>query len=140
MVRTWLRSHLSLVISATSGAVIAALVAAVAIVSTGYTAQRVDLGDGAVWVANSQQQAIGRANPDVLELNTVVASTSSDVDVLQSGQTVLLFDRADPRGATPIEAWTAYRSTPRSSPGRSSARGLLADGSRISTRTSQPTQ
>jgi hypothetical protein len=93
VVRKWLRSHLSLVISVTSGTVIAALVAAVAIVSTGYTAQRVDLDDGAVWVANSQQQAIGRANPDVLELNTVVASTGSDVDVLQSGQTVLLFDR-----------------------------------------------
>ncbi|CAN5365934.1 Ig-like domain-containing protein [soil metagenome] len=93
MVRTWLRSHISLVVSATSGVVIAALVAAVAIVSTGYTAQRVDLGDGAVWVANSQQQAIGRANTEVLELNTVVATTGNDVDVLQSGEIVLLFDR-----------------------------------------------
>lgn len=92
--KTWLRSHLSLVASATSGVVIAALVAAVAIVSTGYTAQRVDLGDGAVWVANSQQQAIGRANTEVLELNSVVATTSDDVDVLQSGEVVLLFDRS----------------------------------------------
>ena len=93
MLRKWLRSHLSLVASATSGVVVAALVATVAIVSTGYTAQRVDLGDGAVWVANSQQQAIGRANTEVLELNTVVATTSDDVDVLQAGEIVLLFDR-----------------------------------------------
>jgi large repetitive protein len=93
VIRTWLRNHLSLVASATSGTVIVALVAAVAIVSTGYTAQRVDLGDGAVWVANGQQQAIGRANTEVLELNTVVATTGSDVDVLQAGPTVLLFDR-----------------------------------------------
>jgi len=94
VIRKWLRGHLSLVISATSGTLIAALVAAVAIVSTGYTAQRVDLGDGSVWVANSQQQAIGRANTEVLELNTVVATTGSDVDVLQAGEVVLLFDRS----------------------------------------------
>ena len=93
MIRAWLKSHLSLVVTATSGVVIAALVAAVAVVSTGYTAQRVDLGDGAVWVANGQQQAIGRANTEVLELNTVVSTTSSDLDVLQSGEVVLLFDR-----------------------------------------------
>lgn len=91
--KTWLKRRLSLVVSVTSGAVIAALVATVAIVSTGYTAQRVDLGDGAVWVANSQQQAIGRASTEVLELNSVVATTGNDVDVLQSGQVVLLFDR-----------------------------------------------
>ena len=94
MLRKWLRSHLSLVVSATSGVVIAALVAAVAVVSTGYTAQRVDLGDGSVWVANSQQQALGRANPEVLELNTVVPTTGNDIDVRQSGDSVLLFDRS----------------------------------------------
>ena len=66
MFRKWLAAHRSLVVSATSGTVIAALVAAVAIVSSGYTAQHVDLGDGSVWVANSTQQAIGRANPEVL--------------------------------------------------------------------------
>ena len=95
MFRKWLAAHRSLVVSATSGTVIAALVATVAIVSSGYTAQHVDLGDGSVWVANSRQQAIGRANTEVLELNTVVASTGSDIDVLQRGETVLLFDRTE---------------------------------------------
>jgi hypothetical protein len=82
------------VASAISGLVIASVVAAVAIVSTGYTAQRIDLGDGSVWVANSAQQAIGRANTEVLELNTVVTTAGNDVDVLQAGENVLLFDRA----------------------------------------------
>ncbi|MCU1439925.1 MAG: fibronectin type protein [Rhodoglobus sp.] len=95
MFRRWLASHRSLVASATSGTVVAALVATVAIVSTGYTAQRLDLGDGSVWVANSQQQAIGRANTEVLELNSVVATTGNDIDVLQQGETVLLFDRSE---------------------------------------------
>lgn len=95
MFRHWLRTHASLVITTTSVAVIAALIAAVAIVSTGYTAQRLDLGDGAVWVSNSQQQAIGRANTQVLELNSVVESTGSDIEVLQRGETVLLLDRTE---------------------------------------------
>ncbi len=90
-----LSSRRSLVVSATSATVIAALVATMAVVSTGYTAQRLDLGDGAVWVVNSQQQAIGRANTEVLELNTVVESTGNDIDVLQQGQTVLMFDRSE---------------------------------------------
>ncbi|MCU1578588.1 MAG: fibronectin type protein [Rhodoglobus sp.] len=95
MFRKWLAAHRPLVASATSGTVIAALVATVAIVSSGYTAQHLNLGDGSVWVANSGRQAIGRANTEVLELNTVVSSTGSDLDVLQRGETVLLFDRTE---------------------------------------------
>ena len=95
MVRKWLAAHASFVVSLTSGLVIAALIATVAIVSTGYSAQRLELGDGSVWVANSQQQAIGRANPGVLELNTVVSTTGNDLDVLQHGDTVMLFDRSE---------------------------------------------
>ena len=38
---------------------------------------------------------IGRANTEVLELNTVVPTTGNDLDVLQSGTTVLLFDRGE---------------------------------------------
>ena len=93
--RQWMAGHKSLVISLTSGSVIVALIAAVAIASTGYTAQRLDLNDGSVWVANSGQQAIGRANTEVLELNSVVASTGNDIDVLQGGSTVLLVDRTE---------------------------------------------
>jgi len=94
MIRAWLSRHRSLLVSAVSGTAIVAVVATVAIVSTGYTAQHVQLGDGSVWVANSQQQAIGRANTEVLELNSVIASSATDVDVLQRGATVLMFDRS----------------------------------------------
>jgi hypothetical protein len=91
----WIATHKSLVATATSGSLVAALVAAVAIVSTGYTAQRLDLDDASVWVSNGADRFIGRANTDVLELNTVVASDGTDVDVVQHGATVLLLDRGD---------------------------------------------
>ncbi len=97
MIRRWFATHRSLVASLASGTVIAALIAGVAIVSTGYPAQRLDLGDGSVWVANNQQQAIGRANTEVLELNSVVPTSGSDLDVLQSGDTVLLVDLTEAR-------------------------------------------
>ncbi|MET4704337.1 Ig-like domain-containing protein [Frigoribacterium sp. UYMn621] len=93
--RDWLAGHRSLVATATSGTVIAALVATVAIVSSGYTAQRLDLNDGSVWVANGSSQVIGRANTQVLALNTVVASSGADIQTIQRGSTVLLFDRTD---------------------------------------------
>jgi hypothetical protein len=91
----WIAAHKSLVATATSGAVIVAVVATLAIVSTGYTAQKLDLGDGSVWVPNSQSQVIGRANPAVLELNSVVRSKGAQLSVVQSGDTVLLVDRAN---------------------------------------------
>lgn len=93
--RSWIAGHRSLVATATSGTVVAALVAGLAISSTGYTAQRLDLGDGAVWVANDGQQAVGRANPEVLELNSVVRAGSADLEVVQQGTEVLVVDHAN---------------------------------------------
>ncbi|MCU1556098.1 MAG: fibronectin type protein [Microbacteriaceae bacterium] len=95
MIRQWLTVHKSLVATAASGIVIAALIATVAIVSTGYTAQRLNLNDGSIWVANGSSQVIGRANTQVLELNTVVATAGADIEVIQRGSTVLLFDRGN---------------------------------------------
>lgn len=95
MIGRWIATHRSLVATAASGVVIAAVVATLAIVSTGYTAQKLDLGDGAVWVANGQSQVIGRANPAVLELNSVVHSKGAQLSVTQAGDEVLLVDRAD---------------------------------------------
>ncbi len=92
---SWLAGRRSFVATATSGTVVAALVAALAITSTGYTAQKLDLGDGAVWVANGSQQAVGRANPEVLELNTVVRAASADLEVVQQGTSVLVVDHAN---------------------------------------------
>ncbi|MCU1635967.1 MAG: fibronectin-like protein, partial [Cryobacterium sp.] len=95
MSRRWLASHRSLVATATSGTVVAALVATIAVVSGGYTAQRLDLGDSAVWVLNEDRQVVGRANTSVRELNTVVSAGSSRLDIVQQGPTVLVVDRGN---------------------------------------------
>ncbi len=95
MLRTWLSAHRSLVATATSGALIAAVVATIAIVSTGYTAQKMELDDASVWVANGSQQVIGRANTEVFELNSVVRGGASQLETVQSGGTVLLVDHAN---------------------------------------------
>ncbi|WP_255559909.1 tandem-95 repeat protein [Salinibacterium sp. M195] len=95
VVKLWRGARRSTVIGAVSTSAIVAMIATVAIVSTGYTAQHVDLADGAVWVANNQQQAIGRASTEVLEINSVVSAQSADLEVVQNGENVLLFDRSE---------------------------------------------
>ena len=95
MIRDWIRGHKSLVTTVTSGSLVAALVATIAVVSNGYSAQRLDLNDASVWVSNGTDQFIGRANTEVFELNTVVAGASAELDVVQRGSTVLMFDRSD---------------------------------------------
>ena len=95
MLRSWLKAHRSLVATATSGVVIAAIVATIAVVSTGYTAQKMQLDDGSVWVANGTQQAIGRASTEVLELNSVVKAGANQLETVQDRDTVLLVDHAN---------------------------------------------
>ncbi|MFO7690675.1 MAG: Ig-like domain-containing protein [Cryobacterium sp.] len=89
----WVTRHRSAAASVLSSTVIVALVATVAVVSGGYTAQRVSLGDDAVWVANESRQSLGRANTAVLELNTAVPAASASIDVVQSGATVFAVNR-----------------------------------------------
>lgn len=107
----WLAARRSGVVTATSGVLIAALVGTVAVVSSGYTAQKVTLTDGAVWVPNGEDQVIGRVSTEVLAVDTVVEAASPDLEVVQSGGTVLLVDNAgskleliDPATAQPVES------------------------------------
>ncbi len=97
MSRQWFAARNSLLVTTVSGALIAALIAAVAVVSSGYTAQDLELNDASVWVASSERQAVGRANTEVFELNSVLRGDGSDLDVLQSGSTVLVIDRSNSR-------------------------------------------
>ena len=120
MFRPWLTGQKSLVTTVTSGTVIAAFVATMAIISGGYPAQKVELNDASVWVSNGTKQVIGRANTEVLELNTVVPSESSEVDVVQSGASVLLFDEGnskvdiiDPATSTIVDTVPMPTDTPR---------------------------
>lgn len=94
-VGAWLAVHRSGTITSLASTLVVALVATLAFVSGGYTAQRLDLGDAAVWVANESRQAVGRANTAVLELNTVVEAGSSNLDVRQDGETVLVVDHGN---------------------------------------------
>ena len=95
MLRTWLKAHRSLLATVTSGVAVAAIVATIAIVSTGYAAQKMQLDDGSVWVVNGNKQVVGRANSEVLELNSVVRAQASQLETVQSGNTVLMVDHAN---------------------------------------------
>ncbi|MEO8262756.1 MAG: Ig-like domain-containing protein [Pseudolysinimonas sp.] len=53
------------------------------------------MDDGSVWVANGSQQVIGRANTEVLELNSVVKAGTTQLETVQSGDTVLMVDHAN---------------------------------------------
>ncbi|WP_207456119.1 Ig-like domain-containing protein [Herbiconiux sp. SYSU D00978] len=93
--RTWIAARKSLAATVASSVLIGAVVAGIAVTSEGYTAQRMDLDDASVWVGNGERQYIGRANTEVLELNTALQSTSADVELVQRGATVLAVDRGN---------------------------------------------
>ncbi|MBM7504309.1 Ig-like domain-containing protein [Agromyces aurantiacus] len=92
-VRSLWRRRRSALITGASIVAVVGLVTGVAVASGGYTAQRVDLGDAAVWVANDGRQSVGRANTAVLELNSVVETGGTRAEVVQQGGTVLVLDR-----------------------------------------------
>lgn len=95
MIRAWISTHRSVVAATLSGTIIGVLIATLAAVSSGYQAQRFELGDGSVWVANGNANAIGRANTQVLALDTIVSTAGDDVEVVQSGTTILMLDRTN---------------------------------------------
>lgn len=97
MIMSWIARNRSAFATVVSGGVIAALVTTLAVVTGGYTAQQVRLGDGAVWVAKGDDQVIGRANTEVLELNSVVEADGGELEIVQRGATVLVMDRANSR-------------------------------------------
>ncbi|TAJ46752.1 MAG: tandem-95 repeat protein [Herbiconiux sp.] len=86
----WITSHKSLAATIAGATLVGTLVAVSAAVSTGYTAQKIDLDDAAVWVTSNLHQAAGRANPMVGELNSAVRVESGSLSVSQFGQTVVV--------------------------------------------------
>lgn len=93
--RRWLAQRRSAAVTALSGGLVAVVVATIAIVSAGFEAQRLDLNDGAIWVVNSDRQAVGRANLQVGELDSVIRSESSQLDLVQRGTDVIVVDAAN---------------------------------------------
>lgn len=93
MIRAFLAAHRSAAVTVGASVVVAAVVATAAVVSTGYHTQRVDLGDGTVWVPSAEYGAVGRANTGVLQLNTAVETASDSLSVLQRGSMVYSVDQ-----------------------------------------------
>ncbi|GGK87517.1 hypothetical protein JOE58_001058 [Curtobacterium luteum] len=93
MIRAFLTKHRSAAITTAASVLVGAVVATAAVASSGYHTQRVDLGDGTVWVPSSQYGAVGRANTGVLELNTAVETSTDQLAVLQRGSTVYSVDQ-----------------------------------------------
>ena len=91
----WISARRSAITTAVSGVLVAAVVATVAVVSGGYEAQRLDLDDGSVWVANGSQNVVGRANTQILSLDTVIPTSGTDLQLVQDGRDVLVVDRTD---------------------------------------------
>lgn len=94
MLRELLSRRWAALVTGLVGAVVLALLVTVAVVSPGFTAQRMRLDDGAVWVVNREAQAIGRANPAVLELNAVIGTDLAAPEILQRDGVVLVVDTA----------------------------------------------
>ncbi|MEO7349021.1 MAG: Ig-like domain-containing protein [Terrimesophilobacter sp.] len=111
MVKGWIAGHRAVATSLVSGVAIVALVVTTAVISGGFPAQKVSLNDAAVWVANSSKQFIGRANTEIMELNSVVSGESSELDVVQKGSTVLLFDEGSGRVSIVDPATSTVRKT-----------------------------
>lgn len=95
--RAWIRSNRRLAATVTSGTVVTALIATVAVISGGYTAQQVELDSGSVWVANADDGLVGRSNTRVLALDTVIEAPTTEASIVQAGSTVLVADRVDAR-------------------------------------------
>lgn len=90
---SWLRRHRRRLFSGTAAVALVAVLATVAVTSTGYRTQNTELDDAAVWVANGSDGAIGRANLEVGELNSAFPVDSAELDVIQRGDTVVVVDR-----------------------------------------------
>lgn len=119
MIRALVAKHRSAAVTTGVSVLVAAVVATTAIVSTGYHTQRVDLGDGTVWVPSAEYGAVGRANTGVLQLNTAVETASDDLSVLQRGSMVYSVDqtkgtvaKVDVADATVGDAVTLPAGTP----------------------------
>ncbi|AXK47248.1 hypothetical protein DXU92_02425 [Brachybacterium saurashtrense] len=90
-----------------------AVIAVAALVLTGFalrypglSSSDVEVSNGGVWVSNQQRGLLGRLNVDAGELDARVSSTGQDLDVVQSGYTVI---ETGPRGMTPINTASATR-------------------------------
>ncbi|UTT62636.1 Ig-like domain-containing protein [Microcella humidisoli] len=92
MIRQWFARHRSAALTGVGGGLVAVVVATIAVVYPGFEAQRLDINDGAVWVVNGDRQAVGRANLQVGELDSVIPGEGSQLELVQRGADVIVVD------------------------------------------------
>ncbi|WP_166880047.1 hypothetical protein [Salinibacterium sp. ZJ450] len=90
----WISRHRSLVAMGVSGSVLASTIVVTTMLTPGYPGVQALLGDGGVWVVNGSEQAVGRVNTEVGELNSAVRFDTSKLEVVQQGKHVLAIDRS----------------------------------------------
>ncbi len=85
-----------LVVTVTSGGVIASLLAAASFLSHGYATQQIEANDASVWVVNSARHLIGHVNTEIGAIATAFDSgNGTDLHLLQSPTTLAVHDRTN---------------------------------------------
>ncbi|WP_246954780.1 Ig-like domain-containing protein [Brachybacterium sp. Marseille-Q7125] len=94
-------------------AVSVAVLSVIAVVLTGFalrydglSSSEVEVSNGGVWVTNGSGALMGRVNVDAAELDARLSHSGQDLDILQSGYTVI---ETGPRGFTPINTAAVTR-------------------------------
>jgi hypothetical protein len=86
----WVGQRKRSVASMTALAVASSAIAVLAVTSEGYSATRVDINDGGVWV--TKPGTLGRLNFQLKMLDASMAPVAADLDVVQDGATVFRTD------------------------------------------------
>ncbi|MFV0253775.1 MAG: Ig-like domain-containing protein [Beutenbergiaceae bacterium] len=89
----WLRDRRR-VASALVVALVVGTIVALSVNYRGLATADVDLNDGGVWVSNEQSVLIGRLNYQVREIDATLAADTPDIDLLQRGNDVIMYDRS----------------------------------------------
>lgn len=100
-IRGWLAARRRRTVSTVALSVASAGFVVAALTANGFPARHVSANDGAIWLSNSQLDYIGRLNYPIGQLDLAVSPSrtlqnpgTAELDVLQSGTTVLAVDRA----------------------------------------------
>ncbi|WP_214467963.1 Ig-like domain-containing protein [Microbacterium flavescens] len=91
----WLRSRPRAVASAGILTAAAVAITTMAFVYEGNPTTEVDLHDGGVWVTKRSSLLVGHFNHESQVLDGGLRTTSTDYDILQSGQNILVVDETD---------------------------------------------
>ena len=93
-------------ISSAAFAIVALVLTGFALRYPGLSSSEVDVSNGGVWVTSEERGLLGRLNVDAGELDARLSSTGQDLDIVQSGYTVI---ETGPHGMTMINTASVTR-------------------------------